>query len=94
MSADCMPRALEGPRRAPPQDHGGRMTRPPLFWLVIVQLMQLELVPLELRDACAFVDQRHRHHDPPRGHKFSVAVADCTGEVRGVAIVWRPTARS
>src|SRR5262249_52637878 len=37
-----------------------------------------------LRAACAFVKARHRHHPPPRGHKFSVAVED-DGEVVGVA---------
>lgn len=69
------------------------MSGSPLFWHVVVALMQFELVPLELRDANAFVERHHRHHDSPRGHKFSVAVADQTGEVRGVAIIGRPTAR-
>lgn len=64
-----------------------------LLGLVVAALVQLELSPLELRDARAFVEQHHRHHDPPRGHKFSVAVADGTGTVRGVAIVGRPPAR-
>jgi hypothetical protein len=61
--------------------------------LVVVSLFRLEVVPCELRDARAFIEQYHRHHDPPKGHKFSVAVADPTREVRGVAITGRPTAR-
>ncbi|MDA8346963.1 MAG: hypothetical protein M0Z66_16085 [Thermaerobacter sp.] len=35
----------------------------------------------------------HRHHKPPVGHKFSIAVADESGEVRGVAMIGRPVAR-
>ena len=42
--------------------------------------------------ACEFVRRYHRHHEPPVGHKFSVAVND--GEkVVGVAMVGRPVSR-
>ena len=54
--------------------------------------MSLQVVPCTIRDACAFVAQHHRHHRPPQGALFAVAVADET-EVRGVAIVGRPVAR-
>jgi hypothetical protein len=54
---------------------------------------RLEIVPVSFRDAKAFVALHHRHHDPPRGHKFSVAVADDQGELRGVAMIGRPVAR-
>ena len=54
---------------------------------------KLSVVPITLGEAKAFVERYHRHHQPPVGHKFSVAVADETGEVRGVAIVGRPVAR-
>lgn len=54
--------------------------------------MSLELVPISLGEANAFVASHHRHHKPVPGHKFSIAVADDAG-VRGVAIVSRPTAR-
>lgn len=38
------------------------------------------------------VARHHRHHDPPTGHKFSLAVSN--GMVRvGVAVVGRPTSR-
>jgi hypothetical protein len=52
----------------------------------------LTLVPVSFADACAFVAEHHRHHAPPRGHKFSLGVADGTTLV-GVAIVGRPIAR-
>lgn len=55
---------------------------------------RLAVVPSSLRDANAFVARHHRHHGPVRGHKFAVAVADESGQVRGVAIVGRPCARA
>src|SRR5689334_18781206 len=54
---------------------------------------RLEIVPCELDEANEFVRRHHRHHQPAVGHKFSLAVADDRGDVRGVAIVSRPTAR-
>jgi hypothetical protein len=39
------------------------------------------------------VRRHHRHHQPAVGHKFSIAVADEDNEIRGVAIISRPTAR-
>lgn len=53
----------------------------------------LEIVPLNLKEANAFVAKFHRHHKPTVGHKFSLGVADESGTVRGVAIVGRPVAR-
>lgn len=53
----------------------------------------LAIEPCDLAEANAFVSQHHRHHRPVPGHKFSLAVADTTGTVRGVAIVGRPVAR-
>ena len=55
--------------------------------------LRLRVVPCELDEANAFVTAHHRHHRPVVGHRFSVAVADEAGAVRGVAIVGRPTAR-
>lgn len=52
----------------------------------------LELVPISLREANAFVEQYHRHHKPVTGHKFSVAAA-VSGKIVGVAIVGRPVSR-
>ena len=54
----------------------------------------IELVPVTLAEANAFVEQKHRHHGKTAGHKFSVAVGDTeTGEIVGVAIVGRPVSR-
>lgn len=52
----------------------------------------MNIVPVSLAEANAFVARFHRHHQPVVGHKFSIAVA-ADGEVVGVAIVSRPTAR-
>lgn len=54
--------------------------------------MGLELVPITIKEANAFVEQHHRHHRPVTGHKFSIAASD--GEkIVGVAIVGRPVSR-
>lgn len=54
--------------------------------------MRLELTPITLAEANAFVKENHRHHRPVVGHKFSVSVSS-NGVVRGVAIIGRPVAR-
>lgn len=36
----------------------------------------LELVPITLKEANAFVERYHRHHKPVVGHKFSIAASD------------------
>lgn len=54
--------------------------------------MALELSPITLREANAFVAAHHRHHKPARGCIACVAVSE-DGQVRGVAIVGRPVAR-
>jgi len=52
----------------------------------------MELQPISFGEACEFIRQHHRHHAPPVGSKFCVAVND--GEkVVGVAVVGRPVAR-
>ena len=52
----------------------------------------LTLSPIGLAESAAFVLAKHRHHKPPRGHKFSIAAA--VGDtVVAVVIVGRPTAR-
>lgn len=52
----------------------------------------MEIVPISLEEANAFVSVHHRHHKPVVGHKYSIAVA-VAGQVRGVVIVGRPVAR-
>lgn len=54
--------------------------------------MKLELTPITLDEANAYVEAHHRHHRPVPGAKFCVAVS-ADGEVRGVAIVGRPISR-
>lgn len=54
--------------------------------------MGLRIEPITLRDANAYVNERHRHSKQAQGHKFSVALKDDTG-IRGVAIAGRPVAR-
>ena len=53
----------------------------------------LRIVPTTLGEANDFVLLHHRHHDPVTGHKYSIAIADAQGKVRGVAIVGRPVSR-
>jgi hypothetical protein len=52
----------------------------------------MTLHPITLREACAFVEQHHRHHRPPQGALFAVACGNT--EISGVAIVGRPVARA
>jgi hypothetical protein len=55
---------------------------------------ELEIVPVTLKEANAFVAQHHRHHKPTTGHKFSIAVGDVAKDkIVGVAIVGRPVSR-
>lgn len=54
--------------------------------------MKLDICPISLKEANAFVEQHHRHHGPTVGHKFSIGLSD--GEkIVGVAIVGRPVSR-
>lgn len=52
----------------------------------------LEIVPMTLREANAYVEQHHRHHGKVAGQKYSIGLSD--GEkIVGVAIVGRPVSR-
>lgn len=54
--------------------------------------MSLDIVPITLAEANAFVEKYHRHHKAVVGHKFSIGATD--GEkIVGVAIVGRPVSR-
>jgi len=55
--------------------------------------MSLEIVPMPLDQANAFVLAHHRHHQPVVGAKFCLGVAVTGGAIVGVAIVGRPVAR-
>lgn len=52
----------------------------------------LTLAPCTVKAARIFVGHHHRHHDPPAGGLFAVAV-ECAEVVVGVAIIGRPVAR-
>jgi hypothetical protein len=52
----------------------------------------LHAVPVDLREAAAFVAAFHRHNGEPVGGKFAVGVSD-GAELCGVAIVSRPVGR-
>lgn len=56
--------------------------------------MTLRVVPLELAEANALIARWHRHHQPARGHRFSIGAIDNIGETHGAAIVGRPVARA
>jgi hypothetical protein len=51
---------------------------------------KLTIVPVKQAEAKAFVRRVHRHHPPPTGSIFQLAVADEAGVIRGVAMVGRP----
>lgn len=52
----------------------------------------LELQPITYKEACIFIDEHHRHHLPPQGWKFGIAVNNGF-DVVGVVTVGRPVAR-
>ena len=54
--------------------------------------MSLQIVPISLAEANAFVERHHRHHKRVQGHKFSIGCANGDGIV-GIAIIGRPVAR-
>jgi len=54
--------------------------------------VHLELVPVTLAEANAYVDTLHRHHSPVVGHKFSIGCA-INQNIVGVIIVGRPVSR-
>jgi len=54
---------------------------------------KLFVVPLELREANAFVSQHHRHHKPLGFHRFSIGSITEDGVLHSVAIIGKPIAR-
>lgn len=53
----------------------------------------MKAVPIELKDANAFVEQLHRHHAPVHRDKFRIAVLDDDGHLCGVGQCARPVSR-
>jgi hypothetical protein len=52
----------------------------------------MKIVPVSYRLACEFIEQHHRHHRPPQGHKFSIGL-EHEGSLVGVVCVGRPVSR-
>ena len=53
----------------------------------------MQISPVTLRVAKAFISRHHRHNKPPVGHKFSIGLRNDAGELIGVATAGRPVAR-
>jgi hypothetical protein len=54
--------------------------------------VSLEVVPITLTAAKAYIAEHHRHHKPPAGGLFAVSAVE-DGKVVGIAVVSRPVAR-
>lgn len=52
----------------------------------------MNIVPITLKQANAYVTQYHRHHKACTGCKFCIGVEEC-GQLVGVAICGRPVSR-
>lgn len=52
----------------------------------------MEVVPMTLGEAYAFIREHHRHHKPPQGALFAIGAAEGPSVV-GVVVVGRPVAR-
>lgn len=52
----------------------------------------IELTPLTLTEAKAFVAREHRHHQPPQGGLFAIGAAS-EGQIVGCVIVGRAVSR-
>lgn len=52
----------------------------------------MELRPISVKHASAYVQKHHRHHDAPQGAKFALA-AWHDGQLVGVAMIGRPVSR-
>lgn len=53
----------------------------------------MKAIPLELKEANAFVEKLHRHHAPVYRDKFRFGCVDDTGELHGVIQLGRPVSR-
>lgn len=48
--------------------------------------MGIEICPMTLKEANAYVAEHHRHHKPTVGHKFSIGCTD--GEKSWASLLW------
>lgn len=58
------------------------------------EYVRLRIVPIELKEANAFITHYHRHHKKVQGHRFSISVEDDNGKIHGVCVIGRPVARN
>ena len=54
---------------------------------------RLQIVPITLRVARAYVNTHHRHLRGPAGATLAIGVQDAQARLRGVAVLGRPVAR-
>jgi hypothetical protein len=54
---------------------------------------ELEIRPIEQRDAKAFIREHHEHNPPPAGDRFRASIWNA-GQLLGVVMVGRPVARA
>lgn len=54
--------------------------------------LRLEPIPMTLKASKEFINQYHRHHQAPQGHKFSFGLSDGLNIV-GVVVAGRPVSR-
>ncbi len=54
--------------------------------------MGLELQPITFLEACEFINQHHRHHLPPQGWKYGIAVNNGS-KIIGIITIGRPVSR-
>ena len=53
----------------------------------------MKAIPIELKEANAFVEQLHRHHAPVYRDKFRIGALDNNGNLCGVIQLGRPVSR-
>lgn len=53
----------------------------------------MKTIPLTISQANKFINDKHRHHKPVTGHRFSIGCVK-SGEIIGVCVVGRPVARN
>jgi hypothetical protein len=57
------------------------------------KVTKLKALPLELKEANAFVEKLHRHHAPVHRDKFRFGAIDDNGEMHGIIQLARPVSR-
>ena len=53
----------------------------------------MHIKPITFREASAYINKNHRHHNATVGCKFCISVVDENGQLRGVAVCGRPVSR-